>query len=240
MTMATSYPKLALLAGALLSLFLLAACGGSGETDQEPAATSTSAPTSVPAETTAPTLAPTPEGRSIGDYEGITFVVSPGSEATFTVEEQLVDLPLPNDAVMRTTELSGEVHLDGRPSLVSIDLQSLSSDQRFRDSYVRNRMFGEHPTATFIVPEVGAIPPGLADGEEATAQVSGSLEIRGGTFPIEFEIEARDDGDEVFVLGRTTFTWDQLNIPRPTARSVASIEDEVRVEILLALKPEDS
>ena len=62
-------------------------------------------------------------------YQGITFVVSEGSEPTFTVEEQLVRLPLPNDAVMRTTALSGEVQLDGRPSVIEIDLQQLSSDQ---------------------------------------------------------------------------------------------------------------
>ena len=48
------------------------------------------------------------------------------------MEEQLVRLPLPNDAVMRTTALSGEVQLDGRPSVIEIDLQQLSSDQEFR------------------------------------------------------------------------------------------------------------
>ena len=51
------------------------------------------------------------------------------------------------------------------------------------------------------------------------------LEIHGGAFPISFEIQARDDGDELFILGRATFTWDQLEIPRPTAQSVVSIED---------------
>ncbi len=228
-----------MLVAALVSLLLLEACGGSGDTGQEPTATIADLPT-VPAATEVPTLESSPLGRAIEDYEGVTFVVSPGSEATFTVEEQLVDLPLPNDAVMRTAALSGEVHLDGRPSVVSIDLQTLSSDQRFRDTYVRNRMFGEHPTATFTVPDIGPIPTGLTAGEEVMTQVTGSLEIRGGTFSIEFEIEARDDGDEMFVVGRTTFTWEQLNIPRPTARSVASIEDEVRVEILLSLTPEDN
>ncbi len=228
-----------MLVAALVSLLLLAACGGAGDTGQEPTATIADLPT-VPAATEVPTLELSPLGRAIGDYEGVTFVVSPGSEATFTVEEQLVDLPLPNDAVMRTAALSGEVHLDGRLSVVSIDLQTLASDQRFRDSYVRNRMFGEHPTATFAVPDIGPIPAGLAAGDEVMTQVTGSLYIRGRTFSIEFEIEARDDGDEMFVVGRTTFTWEQLNIPRPTARSVTSIEDDVRVEILLSLTPEDN
>ena len=34
----------------------------------------------------------------MGEYEGVTFVVSEGSEATFTVTEKLASLSLPNDA----------------------------------------------------------------------------------------------------------------------------------------------
>ncbi len=246
---------------ALAVLVILAGCGGSSQEPEEPVPTTAPAATVAPVPTTAPaaTVAPVPTtapaataepvpttapaattaaaGRSAGQYDGVSFVVSAGSEATFTVEEQLVRLPLPNDAVMRTEALSGEVHLDGRPSVVQIDLQSLTSDQPFRDRYVSERMFGQHPVATFTVPDLLPLPDGLASGEEVMTQVSGSLDIRGNAFPLTFEVEARDDGDAVFVLGRTTFTWDQLDIPRPTARSVASIEDEVRVEILLKVVP---
>ena len=69
-------------------------------------------------------------------------------------------------------------------------------------------------------------------------QVSGSLEIRGITVPLVFDIEARDDGDRVVILGRTTFTWQQLDITPPKAGPVTSIEDEVRVEVLLSVEPE--
>ena len=203
-------------------------------TSQPPAATATAEQEPTEPPPTEPAAAP----RSTGEYEGYTFVVSDGSEATFTVEEQLASLPLPNDAVMRTTSLSGEVHLDGRPSLVEVELQTLSSDQTFRDRYVRSRMFNQFPLAIFTVGDIGEIPDGLAEGEEVTTQVDGLLEVHGGEFPITFEIQARDDGDSMFILGRTTFTWDQLEVPRPQAQSVVSIEDEVRVEILLAVVPQ--
>ena len=35
--------------------------------------------------------------------------------------------------------------------------------------------------------------------------------------PLVFDIEARDDGDRVVILGRTTFTWQQLDITPPKA-----------------------
>ena len=176
--------------------------------------------------------------RAAGQYEGYTFTVSEGSEATFTVEEQLTSLDLPNDAVMRTSSLSGTVAFDGSESLVIIELQTLSSDSQYRDGYVRNRMFSTHPVAKVTVPSALPLPDGFADGNEATTQVDTTLSLLGGEFPLTFEIEARDDGETVFVLGRATFTWDQFGITKPTARSVVWLKDDVRVEVLLALKPD--
>ncbi len=213
----------------------------------QPPATQPPATSTPPGETIVPkeeTVAPTPTPRQVTSssgadhYKGVTFVISEGSEATFTVEEQLVRLPLPNDAVMRTTALSGRVHLDGRPSVIEVDLQQLSSDQEFRDRYVRSRMFGEHPIGIFTLPSIASIPDGLVSGEEVAGRLTGSLHIRGNTYPLEFDIEARDDGDVMYVVGRTTVTWEQLDIPVPTARSVVSVENEIRVEVLLALTPE--
>lgn len=195
--------------------------------------------TATPMSTATPLAADTSEGmsREMGEYEGVVFLVSEGSEATFTVTEKLARLSLPNDAVMRTTVLAGEVRLDGGPTVIELDLHSMTSDQGNRDRYVRTRMFGDYPTATFTVPSVSELPDGFADGEEVTAQVEGSLEIRGINVPLVFDIEARDDGDRVFILGRTTFTWDDMQITPPVVGPVQSIEDEVRVEVLLSVEP---
>ncbi len=212
------------IAGVILALTMItaAACGSSGDEDvagdtQATVATPVSTPTSEPTRepTADPTEAPAPETRAAGEVEGLTFAVGEGSEATFSVREELTSVPLPFDAVIRTTALSGEVHMDGRDSVIEIDLQQLSSDNSFRDRYIRSSMFGEHPTG----------------------EVDGELQIRGVTAPLTFEIEARDDGNVVFILGRTTFTWDDLQIPKPTARSVVSLDDVVRVEVLLSVTP---
>lgn len=209
-----------------------------------PMATATPLPTATamtatPMATATPLAAGTSEGssREMGEYEGIVFLVSQGSEATFTVTEKLARLSLPNDAVMRTTVLVGEVRLDGGVSVIELDLHSMTSDQGNRDRYVRTRMFGDYPTATFTVPAVSELPDGFAEGEEVDTQVEGSLEIRGIKVPLVFDVEARDDGDRVFILGRTTFTWQDMEITPPVVGPVQSIEDEVRVEVLLSVEP---
>ena len=189
-----------------------------------------------------PTETPVPafdQQRKAGQNEGINFLVAEGSEATFTVGERLALLPLPSNAIMRTTALSGEVHLDGRPSIVEIDLHQLTSDQSRRDLYVRvsPNMFREHPTAVFTIKDVRPLPRSFVDGKEVTAQLDGLLSIRGVEVPLSFDIEARDDGDVIFVLGRTSFVWADFGMDTPATDVLLSVDDEVRVEVLLAVRP---
>jgi hypothetical protein len=122
--------------------------------------------------------------------QGVVYIVGEVSEATFTVEEKLARLPLPNDAVVRTMAISGEVHLDGRPSVISIDLHQLASDQERRDQYIRERMFPDNPILTFTVTNLGQLPEPFPVGEVIARQVSGESSIRGVTKALTFDVEA--------------------------------------------------
>ena len=206
----------------------------------------TEPPTAAPAEPAAqpePTSAepePTdvvgaPETAQTGDGGG--YIVGEGSEATFTVNEQLAWLDLPNDAVMKTTGLSGIILLNGQPSVFELDLHSMTSDADRRDGYVQRRMFPDHRIATFTVSDLGDLPDPLPEGEVIARQVQGELSIRGVTKPIVFEIEARLDPGKLFVLGRTVFTWEELEIPPPHIPGRIQVKDEVKVEVLLAAIP---
>ena len=197
-------------------------------------AVSTEAPsTSTPSEATAPAVTPAaPAGGTSRQY-----LVVEGSEITFTVGEVLSRLPTPIEAVLRTSELSGQINLDGQPSTVEVNLHSLNSDQQYRDRYVQLQMFPQHPVASFTLDSVNELPGEFDSGDTFQRSVSGTLNVKGADFPISFDLEVRNDGDLLNVLGRTVFTWQQLDVPVPTARSVVSIEDEVHVEILLVAKP---
>ena len=196
-----------------------------------PSATAQPSPAAPPA--TAQPSPATPSATATAPPDRITYVVGEGSETTFTVREELVRIPTPFDAVIRTTELSGEIDLAGGRSIVTIDLHTLSSDEEFRDRYIRRAMFPNSPTASFTVDGIDDVVDSLSEGETITRSVEGTLGIRGIEVPLTFEVEARLDGNVLHVLGRTTFTWEQLEIPVPTARSVVSVADEVRVEVLL-------
>jgi polyisoprenoid-binding protein YceI len=197
-------------------------------------AVSTEAPsTSTPSEAIATAVTPAaPAGGTSRQY-----VVVEGSEITFTVGEVLSRLPTPIEAVLRTSELSGQINLDGQPSTVEVNLHSLNSDQQYRDRYVQLQMFPQHPVASFTLDSVNELPGEFDSGDTFQRSVSGTLNVKGADFPISFDLEVRNDGDLLNVLGRTVFTWQQLDVPVPTARSVVSIDDEVHVEILLVAKP---
>ena len=210
----------------------------------DPSPTPTSAAPAV--ESPAPTATATtaadngPFERSTGDVDGVAFVVvGEGSEATFSVDEELVNVTLPDyEAVMRATGLSGEVRLDGGASLITINLQNMTSDNSSRDRYVARRMFPDQPSASVAFGDLTPLPDGFTSGDDVETEATGTLSINGLEVPLTFAVQARDDGDVVYVLGRSSFTWDQINEPVPTARSVVSLGDEVRVEVLLALEPQ--
>ena len=192
-------------------------------------------PTTLPENT--PTTVPTEPAAAPETAGSPGLAIGEGSEATFTVNEKLAWLDLPNDAVMRTVGLSGTIHLDGQPSIIELDLHSMTSDSDRRDGYVRNRMFPNDRTATFTVTSLGDLPDPLPEGEEIAREVQGELTIKGVTKPITFQVQARQDPDKLFVLGRTTFTWEYLEIPPPNIPGRIQVKDEVHVEVLLSAVP---
>ena len=129
--------------------------------------------------------------------------------------------------------MSGTANLDGQPSVIILDLHSLSSDNQWRDRYIQSRMFPDTPEAMVTVDNLPDLPQSFFDGEETTGTLSGSLQIGDTVTPLEFDVTARHDGNAINVLGLTTFTWEQLGLAKPTARSVVYLADEVSVQVLL-------
>ena len=188
----------------------------------------------VPAPTRAPTPTTAMETGETAVAVSTSYVIGEGSEITFTVEEELGrSIGVRFDAVITSTGLSGVANLGGEPSVVTLDLHSLESDQQFRDQYIRSRLFPDTPEAVVTVEQLPDLPQSFLDGEETIGQLNGSLLIGETVTPLVFDVTARQDGSTINVLGKTTFTWEQLGLAKPTARSVVYLAEEVRVEVLL-------
>lgn len=196
--------------------------------------TPTPAPTEAPSDTPTPvpTDLPEPTTAETGPGPG-SYIVGEGSEITFTVEEELNRTPVRFDAVISGTGISGFASLDGGPSVITLDLHSLESDQSFRDRFIRDRMFPNTPTATVTFHDLPALPQSFFDGEETEGTLEGSLQIGDTATPLTYEVTARLDPGVVNVLGKTTFTWEQLGLDKPVFGPVAYLADEVRVQVLV-------
>ena len=94
-------------------------------------------------------------------------------------------------------------------------------------------MFPDYPIATFTAESVGELPPEFSGGEPFEYRAVGTLNINGRDVPLTFDLEVRNDGDVLNILGRTSFTWEQFDIPVPTARSVVRVAEEVFVQVLV-------
>lgn len=199
---------LVLLVGLLSVAVLAVACGAGDENPQSTVVNSASEPSATPAEeisdpdtsTIVTNDTPVP-----GSTDG-TFVVGAGSEVTFTVNEKLSRLPLPNDAVLRTDDITGEIDFSAETASLVINLHSLASDESRRDDYVRDRLFPNQPTATISVIDFPDIPEIFADGESFTSSVTGTVNVNGIDADIEFELESRLDPDRLLVLVKGDFT----------------------------------
>jgi hypothetical protein len=175
-------------------------------------------------------------GKSSQGSSLLKFSVGRGSEATFTVNEKLSKLTLPNDAVLRTGEITGDIDLaDGTASLV-IDLHTLKSDESRRDRYVKDRLFPTQPEATISVTEIPSLPVGLELGEKFLTTLTAVVNVNGTDADIEFNVESRLDPDRLLVLVKGDFTWADFGMNAPASRFFV-VKDDVHVEVLVSADP---
>lgn len=232
-------------AGLVAALALGLALAGQGDAESGrlsfPEAKST--PVATAAETTAPGETPSTPSSSgsavtAADVQGVTYVVVPDeSQLTYTVVEKLAILPNESEAVGSTGSLSGEVHLDGQPSTISVDMSTLTSNQDRRDGYVRDRIFNTDPTVTFVVDDLSGLPTSYQPGDTVSLTVTGTATVRGVSKPITFTVDGKFDGDELQLLGTTDFAWADFNIDPPNIQNIVQVHDDVHIEVLIIARP---
>lgn len=218
---------------ASISIFV-AACGGGN--DSEAVADPTSTPTSSASASEFNSSSSATNDAPVSDSIDGTFVVNDSSEATFTVNEKLSRLPLPNDAVLRTNAITGEIDLSAESASLVIDLHALKSDDSRRDRYVRDRLFPTQSTTTISINSFPDIPETFTNGEAFTSTVIGTVNVNGTDAKIEFTLESRLDPDRLLILVKGDFSWDDFGMSAPTSNFFV-VKDEVHVEVLVSAVP---
>ena len=239
-------PFLALFSGLGL---LAAACGSPNASSTPTQAAPTAKPAAAPASpapaspspvvVVSPVASPaaSPSAASAG---GTRFtIVSDGSEARYRVKEQFVGIEAPSDAVGTTKQVSGSVVVGPNGAIVpaesklTLDLRSLTSDQRGRDNFIQRNTLetDEFPTAELAIREAQGLPSPLPTSGEATFRLLGDLTVHGVARPTTWDVTAQFSGQEVKGQAKTAVTLTEFGMEIPRVSRIASIEDNVRLEI---------
>ena len=229
---------------AALVLLLVAACGGSDETQESP---TTSPSTPAAAQPTATAAADPPSDSGAADppsdsgatNDGKTVVtLLEGSEALYRINEQLANRNLPNDAIGTTEDIDGQIvfsadgTVDAEQSKITVNVKTLRSDSDRRDRYIRGRSLesDDFPNVEIVVQDVQGLPWPLPASGQVAFQMSGDLTIRDQTRLVTWDVTANFDGGEVEGLAMTEVTFEQFAITKPSVAFVLSVADEIGLE----------
>ena len=192
-------------------------------------AAAVSEPTLVP-----PTVTPTPAGP----VETIV-TMEEGTRGRYRVRERLAGRDFPNDAVGETPDASGSIVFNAEGviqpdrSRLTVNVQTLRSDQDRRDRYIRGNSLetNRFPTVEFVVRAAPGLPWPLPRDGEVTFDLLGDLTVHGVTRTMRWEATALFTSDGVTGLAQTNFTFGEFEMEVPSAFIVLSVEDDVRLEL---------
>jgi polyisoprenoid-binding protein YceI len=165
-------------------------------------------------------------------------VASTGNEVRYRVTEQLAGFDLPNDAVGKSSAVTGAVVLDsaGRvvpaASRITATVSGLASDRGRRDGYVRSRILetDSFPTVTLRPTSLRGLPSPLPASGTSSFTLTGDLTIKGVTRPSTWNVIAAFRGDTVSGLASTAFTFAEFGLNQPRVPIVLSVGDTIRLE----------
>jgi len=175
------------------------------------------------------------------------YVVAPGgNEARYRVREQLLHHDLPNDAIGKTTAITGGISfapdgtIDSAASKITIDVTSLKSDKERRDGYVQHRILetSQYPTVEFTPTAVHGVKLPLPASGSQTFDLDGLLTVHGTTHPTVWHVTAQRSDSGVTGTGTTQFTFEDASLAQPHVPVVLSVADTIKLEYDFHLVPE--
>ncbi len=204
-----------------------------------PAATSTVAETTVPGTPqTAETVAVETAAPAASSGPILARIVQEESEARFIIDEVLNNAP--KTVVGATDQVAGELEVDpadpskSRVGIIQVNTRGLTTDSGMRNRAIANRILqtDQFEFVTFTPKQLVGLPTQGAIGQSYSFQIVGDLTIRDVTRETTFDVtvtavsESRLEGTASATIRHADF-----GITIPQVRQVASVSEEVRLEI---------
>ena len=207
--------------------------------DSPPPAALDPAPTTTLGQATGTTEAQadgaaTPDGTWQVSDDGSSYV-------GYRVREQLASLGSPNEAVGRSTAVTGTMEVAGdtvEKVRIEADLTRLTSDEPRRDNAIRQRGLESerYPTATLELAEPIQLASTPVEGEEVRGQGKARLTVHGVTREVDLDLQGRWNGSTIQVVGQLPVKMSDFQIQAPSFGPVVSIEDSLAVDLNLVFE----
>ncbi len=183
-----------------------------------------------------PTATPEPTGPRAGET-AITLVQ--GSEARYLIREQLARLSFPNDAIGKTSRVTGEIIFDAEGviqqdrSNLTVNLASLASDSGNRDRFVRNNTLqtSRFPDAVFVPKVAAGLPWPVPTSGEVEFRLIGDMTIRDVTAPLTWDGVGTFTAEGATGRVKTAFKFELFDMDVPSLRILLSVENNIRLEL---------
>jgi len=146
----------------------------------------------------------------------------------------------PKTVIGTTDQVAGEIAIDPqnpaqtRVGVIQIDARALSTDSDFRNRAIKNQILqtDQYEYVTFTPTQIVGLPQTGAIGTPYTFQIVGDLTIRDVTKQVTFDVTATAAAtSRIEGTATTSIAYADYGISIPQVRQVASVADQVRLEL---------
>lgn len=173
------------------------------------------------------------------------WTIASGSVAGYRVREKLGFLPAEDDAVGRTSAITGAATLTEaghvvtvRSASFTVDVSKLKSDEAMRDEHIRTIgiQSATYPTATFVLSTPLMLPASAVEGDVFHTSVTGVFDIHGTSRRETVPLEMRLSHSDIQAVGSLTFPWSEFNMTAPSVGGFVSVTNHATMEFDLRLR----
>ncbi len=205
-----------------------------------PTATDEVAAGDEPTATSAPAASTTEAAGAPASTAGtiLAQIVPEESEVRFLIDEVLNGSP--KTVVGTTNQVAGEIAVNPsdptqtRVGAIQVNARTLSTDSGMRNRTIANRILqtGQYEFITFTPTSIVGLSEQGSVGQTYTFQIVGDLTIRDVTKEVTFDVTATPQSESRLEgTATTTILYTDYNIAIPSVPQVASVDDEVKIEI---------